>query len=578
MENLNTFVRKAKTRSIATTLILSLALLLVLNLLSSYIFYQIDLSKGKTHTLSKTSKNLVRNLKDNVVIKVYLSKDLPPDYNVLARYAKDLLSSYKLYGRTHFRYEYVNQTNEDEFRAQAARDNIFAQRVMILENDQQTIREIYMGMAFEYKGNRESLNLTKDIEGRLEYEVTSLLRRLTKASLPKVTVFEDSLYNADYYKYFEHHINQNYDILPTNLNAPIKASDVLVFIGVVDSLSKIQLYNLDQYIMHGGNVIFLQDRVAGLVQYGRAEEIHSNLFRLLEHYGIDIKPNLVLDQNCAPINMSQRSGVFVIDVPVQYPPIPIVQGEKTSAVSKGLSDIILYLCSQIDTSKPARNVTITPILKTSPNSGIQQGPDFDIDPSRFIEQKLMSTLTLPPVTVAALYSGNFTSFYAGDPNISKTTGFIGKTDKSQIIVVSDSDLIRDFVASASSSNIMLVLNAIDFLLKDISLSEVRARMLPNSPLDISRWLYKMDISPDRIARIEPQVKQAVKAINIILPTLLLILFGFRRMFVLKRYRQYIMNRFRLEEPEEEEEIGDEPEVEDTEAKEEQELQQEDKEQ
>jgi gliding-associated putative ABC transporter substrate-binding component GldG len=539
-------LKKAKTRSIVTGLLLSLALLFILNLVSAFVFYRLDLSKGKIHTLSKTSKNLVRKLDDNVVVKVYLSDNLPAEYNVLARYAKDLLSEYKLYGGNHFRYEIVPQTNLDEFQGQASRDNIFAQRVMILENDQQTVRDVYTGIAFEYKGNRESINLTQDIEGRLEYEITSLLRRLTKASLPRVTVFEDSLYNGEYYKYFEHHTIQNYSIVPTNLNAPLMATDVMVFPGVADSLSQIQLFNLDQFIMHGGKVIILQDRVVGLVQYGNASYINSNLFNLLEHYGIRIKPNLVLDQKCAPINMSQRSGIFVVDVPLPFPPIPTLDGMKTSEISKGLSDILLYLGSEIDTNPGKKGLIVKPILQTSAASGIMDGPEFDISPERFIGDKVLSTLTHPPLTVAAEFTGAFSSYFAGRKGVEGTPGFVSQTDNGQVIVVSDSDLIRDFIASASSANMMFILNAIDYLLKDTSLNEVRSRTIPNSPLDIKLWLYNQSVDAERTAKIEPVIRQSVKFANLILPSILLVLLGLRRLFRLKKSRRLINERFRLE--------------------------------
>ncbi len=554
--------KQPRTRSLLTGLILSVALLVALNLVSNFFFYRLDLSKGKIHTLSPTSKNLVRKLNDNVVAKVYLSANLPPDYNVMARYARDLLGEYKQYGGRHFRFEYVSTANEDEFRGQAARDNIITQRTMILENDQQTVRDIYMGIAFEYKGNRESINLTKSIEGRLEYEITSLLRRLTKANLPKVAIFQDSLYSSEYYKYMEHHLYQNYNVIPTNLTAPVMATDVLIFPGVADSILPVQLYNLDQYIMHGGKVIFLQDRVTGLVQYNRAYEIQSNLFRLLDHYGVEIKPNLVMDQNCAPINMSQRSGIFVIDTPVPFPPIPLIQGIKNNAVSNGLSDIILYLPSEINTNVTKPGLTITPLLKTSPNSGVMNGPDFDISPERFMQEKITSTLNMPPITVSALYTGSLTSLYADNPKVNQTPGFIARADKAELILVSDADLVRDFVASASDTNIMFLLNAIDFLLKDISLSEVRSRTLPNSPLEISSWLFRQGMDPERIATVEPRVRQTVKGINLVLPSFLLLLYGFRRMLAEKKRRRDIQNRFmplKFSEPETPPSIPTEPE-------------------
>jgi gliding-associated putative ABC transporter substrate-binding component GldG len=528
---------KAKTRSIFTGLLLSLALLFILNLLSSYFFYRLDFSKGKIHTLSKTSKTLVRKLADNVVVKVYLSANLPPEYNTMARYAKDLLAEYKLYGGYRFRYEFVPTANQDEFQGQASRDNIFAQRVTILENDQQTIREVFTGLSFEYKGNRESVNLTRDNEGRLEYEITSLLRRLTKASLPRITVFQDSLYNAEYYKYFEYHTGQNYQVVPTNLNAPLMASDVMVFPGVADSLSMRQLFNLDQFIMHGGKVLFLQDRVAGLVQTGQAVVINSNVFNLLEHYGIRIKPNLVLDRTCASINMSQRQGIFVIDTPMPYPPIPLLNGLKNSVVSKGLSGILIYLCSEIDVGSIPKNLKVTPLLQTSASSGLMQGPEFDITPEKFLGGSSQAKLTLSPLTVSVDVKGAFTSYFSGNREAAATQGFAARTDKGEIIVVSDSDLIRDFIVSNSSANMMFTLNAIDYLNGDTSLNEVRSRSLPNSPLSITEWLYRHNVSPDKTAAMEPKLRQAVKLANLLLPSLLLILFGLFSMYRLRKYRR-----------------------------------------
>jgi len=172
-----------------------------------------------------------------------------------------------------------------------------------------------------------------------------------------------------------------------------------------------------------------------------------------------------------------------------------------------------------------------------------QGPEFDLRPERFMQQKLMSTLLHPPLTVGAAYSGSFTSFYADNPEIAKTEGFIGKVDNSEIIVFSDSDLVRDFIVNASSSNIMLVLNAIDYLLKDVSLSEVRSRTITNSPLEINLWLNKLNVSPEKIAQIEPYVRQTIKGINLLLPAVMMIIFGLLRFVMLKTRRVLIRNRF-----------------------------------
>ncbi len=541
-DQINTPPKKAKTRSLLTGLLIALGVLIALNLLSSYFYHRFDFSKGRIYTLSQTSKNLVRNLRDNLVANVYLSDNLPAQYNLLARYARDLLGEYDQFGGRRFSHEIVSRVNEDEFRGRAERDNIFAQRTVILENDKQTVRDIYMGMSFEYKGNRESLNLTQGMENRLEYEITALLRRLTKTQLPAVGLYQDSLYMAEAYKTFDHHLRKDYQVQQLDLNQPFN-TPVLVFPGVIDSLSELQLYNLDQYIMHGGKVIFLQDRVWGDVRYSAAQTINSNLFRLLENYAIEIKNNLVLDQNCLPVNMSQRSGIFVFDVPVLYPPIPLVQGLDTNPITKGLSDIPLLFCSELNTTVKNKSVSITPLLKTSPATGIINGPEFDIDPNRFVEEKAISNLSLSPVTVAALYAGEFTSFYAKNSAYAATPGFSGRTNESEIIVVGDSDLIMQTVTQNFDSGVMFVLNAIDYLLKDVSLTEVRSRTVTDSPLDLGLWLYQNNVQPERIQQVEPKLRLFVKVANLLLPSLLLIGYGFYRMVSEKRCRQAIQRRF-----------------------------------
>jgi hypothetical protein len=95
---------------------------------------------------------------------------------------------------------------------------------------------------------------------------------------------------------------------------------------------------------------------------------------------------------------------------------------------------------------------------------------------------------------------------------------------------------------------MFILNAIDYLLKDTSLNEVRSRTIPNSPLDIKLWLYNQNVDAERTAKIEPIIRQSVKFANLILPSVLLVLLGLRRLFQLRKSRRLIHERFRKEPP------------------------------
>jgi ABC-type uncharacterized transport system involved in gliding motility auxiliary subunit len=107
---------------------------------------------------------------------------------------------------------------------------------------------------------------------------------------------------------------------------------------------------------------------------------------------------------------------------------------------------------------------------------------------------------------------------------------------------------------------MFVLNAIDYLLKDVSLNEVRSRTIPNSPLDITRWLYRRNIDAQTTANIEPRIRQFVKLVNLLLPSLLLVVMGLVMLFRLRKSRCAIQagyNDIPVEAPPEASNNGDE---------------------
>lgn len=83
----------------------------------------------------------------------------------------------------------------------------------------------------------------------------------------------------------------------------------------------------------------------------------------------------------------------------------------------------------------------------------------------------------------------------------------------QIILVSDSEFLLDDGGGASPENHVFVLNTVDYLMGDRELIALRSREITNRPLK--------EISDD--------TKRTWKWVNIILPSLLIIAFGFFRM-------------------------------------------------
>ena len=83
---MNTKSLKAQTLSRVG---ITLAILVLLNLISVRIFGRMDLTKNKLYTLSEASKQFMRNLDDRVTIKAYFTEDLPSPYNMNRREVLD---------------------------------------------------------------------------------------------------------------------------------------------------------------------------------------------------------------------------------------------------------------------------------------------------------------------------------------------------------------------------------------------------------------------------------------------------------------------------------------------------------
>ena len=255
----------------------------MLLLVASLLKLRLDFSRNKVYSLSAVSKEAVRNLKDNLVVKIFASEELPAEMTSLDRYVKDLLAEYQMASRGKFHYEFIRGLSTEELRAQAQQNGLKSMYFRIYENDQTINKEVIYGLVFEYQGNFDALNLLPRTEAKLEYELTLKVQKLARYMLPEVGLYMNSLYREMPNKYFMEGMNANFNVVDTDLMAPPKQTKTLVFTGAIDSLSTAQLYNLDQYIMKGGKLVVLQDRT--IADDKAIHELKSNIFPFLEHYG-----------------------------------------------------------------------------------------------------------------------------------------------------------------------------------------------------------------------------------------------------------------------------------------------------
>ena len=352
-----------------------------------------------------------------------------------------------------------------------------------------------MGMVFLYEDERETIPVIQTTTG-LEYEITTKIKKLVdidKATIAFAKVSnQESLKNEN----LSQILRERYAVQNANLNQEILSNTSLLLMnGVEDSLSNNEYQNLSNYISKGGNLLITQNRIKTDLSTQQANIIESNIFTLLDSYGLYIQPNLVLDRNCGKVNVQQNLGFLRIPVPMDYPFLPVIQKKylnKDIVMVSGLESLRLMFPSEIILDDSISNAIP---LFTSSNQSTSMEEFFNLNPSPDSNPSFQQLNEDGKILGAIADSANY--------NIGS-----GK-----VILISDSKFMADDGGGAAGENHIFIMNAIDYLLGDQELIALRSREITNRPL----------------IELEDNAKTKWKWINILLPTILVIAFGVYRM-------------------------------------------------
>ncbi len=506
-------------KQIYGTYAIKILIAVLILILSGFLFLRLDASRHRSHSLSRITKKTLRELEDRVVVKVFASAELPGEFGTLNRTLKDMLQEFQNVSRGKLKFEYARASDPEELADEAMQYNIPQIPLTIFEKDRMVSKNIVFGIGFEGMGKSAAMTLRPGMEQMLEYQLVKQINKLQRSKLPELTVFADSLALLSQYSIYPDQLatfflelEENYEVLHSNLLTAPKQSPVMLCLGVVDSLSTLQLYHLDQYIMAGGKVVMLQDRaLVSYTQQGTAVmEIHSNLFTMLEHYGILIKPNIVLDQDCEIGMLPGQGGQ------IPYPFFPHLQPVAKIPYTSGFENIVMNLASEL-ALMPGTKLNMEPVLQTSGKSNILLGPWFNLDEA--VKTALEpGSLEMPPIPVAAQFSGPFKSYF--NHALTDST-FHASSDSSRIILFADSDFNLEF----GSGGAYIILNAVDHLLGRNDMVKLRSFRSSYNRLGADVYLNKRGRQVADPAREMSRLGSIFKLSAIVLPLLLLAFVG-----------------------------------------------------
>lgn len=535
--------------------IILILFIIALNILGFWVYFRADLTADKRYSISESSKNLLKNLNDEVIIKVYLDGEgLPGGFERLKRAVKETLVEFKYFGKDNIDYQFINPYDGTE----EERNTLFKQLVekgmqptnIFAKEDGKKVENLVFPYATIWYQNKEvsvlllKANLAQDSQTKLnqsyenvEYELATAIQKLTITKKKKVGLLSEftNLQPINFAGLINT-LQEYYDlyIIESKKSPSFAGLDALIVPKPDKPVDDSTKAKIDQYIMNGGRVLFFVDglKVDSVGLEGSfAQPLDVNLDDMLFKYGVRINKNIVKDGLNAAIipmvvgNMGDKPNIQ----PMPYRYFPLINNFSNSLITKNIDMVYTKFTASIDPVNGNDGLKKTPLLLTSQYTKVLNAPaliTYNEARTDTDEMEYQNGVK----TVAYLIEGTFKSILQKSFTNSeiKTTSVPTK-----ILVCSDGDIIVNEIDRKTGNpypmgfdrfsqhqygNQDFVINTLNYLLDEQGLLTAKSKSVGLRPLD------KLKISNQ---------KTKWQLINIVLPLVLLVVFGFLRFYYVK---------------------------------------------
>ncbi|TDE00994.1 gliding motility-associated ABC transporter substrate-binding protein GldG [Flavobacterium hiemivividum] len=556
-------IKKSNLKSVLITI----ALLLVINGIGNYFFHRFDLTKDKRYTLSTTSLNIVEQVKEPLYIKIYLQGDLPAEFKRLQQETQQLLEEFQAYN-TNIVFEFINPLeNEDSSMdniKELYRKGLTPINITVDDKGKQSQAMVFPWAIAVYQNKEINIPLLKNRMGasttemvigsvqHLEYSISEAFQKVTTAKQKTVAVIKGNGELQDIVMAkFLLQIRESYHIGPFTLDSVAKDPtgslnalqkyDLAIIAKPTETFSDSEKQVLDQFIINGGKTLWLIDQVnaemdslynpsGSTLAFPRDLNLNDMFFK----YGFRINPDIVKDEQGSPIKLATgEQGSATQFQEFNWKFAPLVYPESTHPIVKNLGGIKFDFANPIDTLKNGIKKTV--LLKSSPYSKKIGAPveiNLDIVAEETSPNHYIKTGNIP---LAVLLEGSFHSMFENRVLPFEQATFQGTGKKNKMIVISDGDVIKNQLDKnfqpvelgydQRSGNLYdnkdFLLNCVNYLLDDTGLINIRSKDLDLPLLDKEKVFENYS---------------QTQVITIGLPLLILVLFG--GLFTYLRKRKY----------------------------------------
>lgn len=556
-------------RSNLIRVMLGIIIIVLINIIGSYIHARFDLTSEKRYSLSDATKQMLNELDDIVYFRVYLEGDFPAGFKRLRNETKEMLDEFRAYNDI-IQYEFINPSKSDNAKERNDTYKLLVERglqptdLQVKTKEGKAQKIIFPGALVTYKSRELPLELLRTQMGvppesvlnnsiqSLEFNIANIIRKLTITNKSKIAFIEGhgelgkketaDIASALSRDFVVERLEINGQLNSLTERSPLDSVNIMIrnkFDAIIiakptKAINDKDKFIIDQFVMHGGKVLWLIDPVlASMDSIKNSESTISinydlNLTDQLFNYGVRINNNLVMDLNALPIPL--RTGQIGNQPQIDFFPwyfFPILTPLSDNPIVNNLNAIKTEFISSIDTLR-VEGIKKTILLKTSPYSRLVSSPAM-ISLSILREEPDQRMYNAQGQPVAVLLEGEFESVFknrispviANDDDI----GYKEKSKQNKMVVISDGDIIKnqlqipngyplplgyDQFTRQTFGNKELILNVMSYLcdgsgLISIRSRELKLRLLDRTKVNNNKLFWQM--------------------FNIILPVLLILIFG-----------------------------------------------------
>ena len=537
--------RKSLKKNQILAFLITVAVVAVINLAGSRFFTRFDLTSEKRYTLSPTTKEILNDLDDYVYFKVYLDGDFPAGFKKLRRETKEMLDEFRAYSK-YIDYEFIDPTESgEEAEIMETYKQLYQAGLkptdLNVQNSDGSSKQmvIWPGALVSYRNNTEiAIELLENQVGmsddealnasmqNLEFRLIDAVKKVTRLMKPNIAFVEGhgELGEQEVYDITKT-LSQNYNVVRLEIDGKIDALihrtqdttrdvsafpsyDAIVIAKPTQAFDERDKFLIDQYIMHGGKVLWLVEPVFATMDSLQSQEStvgieqDLNLDDMLFKYGVRLNRDLLLDLTCAalPIRTGQVGGQARLEY-FRWYYFPLLQAASDHPIVRNMNAIKSDFVSSMDATTSADDIEQIPLLKTSDYTKVSGTPVF-ITLAMLRQTPDQRMFSSKGKNVAYLLKGTFSSLYANripqEIIDDQATDFMETSKPTAMIVVTDGDLIRNQIDTRTRNPLPLgfdqytqityankefIENCISYLVDGEGLVDIRSRELKVRLLD-----------------------------------------------------------------------------------------------